>query len=204
MRIRLLLLAGLAGLLPGCRALALLGGNETKTIPAEYPYLADRKVVLVVSAPDEALFEHPNVQWEVGDHVRLALETNIKNVKVVDPKQVFDFQRSEHNWEQLDPAELGKRFGAERVIEIDLTQYTTREPESPHLFRGHVTAALRVYNTEYPNSEHTYRGQVQTAWPENGPGAYGVNDRDVRAATLEAFAQDVAGKFYDRTVKAKY
>ena len=35
---------------------------------------------------------------------------------------------------------LGARFGADRALMIELTQYTTREPESPHLYRGRIAA----------------------------------------------------------------
>jgi hypothetical protein len=189
--------------LAGCRALALIAsGQDTKTVPAEYPYLDGKQVAIVVHAPDETIFEHPNVQWEVADHVRVGLESNIKGIKVADTKRIFDFQRAERDWEKLDPAALGLRFGADRVLEIDLTQYETREPESPHLFRGHMTADVRIYNTEYPDSQHTYRAGIQTEYPPDGPGQYGTTDREVRRATMEAFAQDVAGKFYDRKVKA--
>lgn len=201
---KLLPLAGLAlPLLVGCRVLALLAsGQDTKTVPAEYPYLADKNVAIIVHAPDETIFEHPNVQWEVADHVRVGLESNIKGIQVVDTKRIFDFQRAERDWEKLDPAEIGKRFGADRVLEVDLTQYETREPESPHLYRGHMTADVRVFNADYPNSQHTYRAGIQTVFPPDGPGQYGGNDRDVRRATMEVFAEDVAGKFYDRKVKA--
>jgi hypothetical protein len=196
------LLAVAAGL-TGCRSLVLFWPEPTKTIRAEYPYLANKKVCVVVRGPDELLFEYPNVQWEVADHVRVALESNVRGVTVVDPKKVADFQRTDPAWETMDPAELGKKFGAERVLEIDLTQYTTREPESPHLYRGHISAAVRVYNPEYPNSQHAYQADVKTAFPPEGPGQYGTNDRAIRAATMDAFGQDVAVKFYDHEVTAR-
>lgn len=202
-RVASLLLLAATCATAGCRALALILPEQTKTVAAEYPYLADKKVCIVVRAPDELLFEYPNVPWEVADHVRLALETNVRGVSVVDPKKIVDFQRSDPSWETMDPAALGKKFGADRVLEIDLTQYTTREPESPHLYRGHISAAVRVYNTEYANAQHAYQADVRTAHPAEGPGQYGANDRAIRGATMDAFGQDVANKFYDRQVTAR-
>lgn len=184
----------------GCRALALALPEPTKTVPAEYPYLADKGVCVVVRAPDEFVFEYANLRLEVADHVRIALEANVKGISVVDPRKVAEFQRVERDWEAMDPAVLGKRLGADRVLEVELTQYTTREPDSPYLYRGHITAALRVYNTEYPNSQAAYQGDARTVYPPDGPGKYGTSDRAIRAATLNAFAQDVAAKFYDRQV----
>jgi hypothetical protein len=189
--------------LTGCRALALIWPEQTKKVPAEYPYLTDKRVCIVVRAPEEMQFDYPNVQWEIADHVRVAMEGNVRGVSVVEPKKVADFQRSNADWETMDPAALGKKFGADRVLEIDLTQYTTREPESPYLFRGHISAALRVYNVEYANAQHAYQADVRTVFPPDGPGQYGANDRAIRASTMDTFGQDVANKFFERQVTVR-
>ena len=201
-----------AGLLPllaatsGCAAMAwpwlMWGPEPTKTIAAEHPYLNGKRICVLVHADMETLFEYPHVQWEVADHVRVALEANVKGVSVVDPREVVDYQRRTAGWERTDPAAIGKEFGADRVLEIDLTQYTTREPDSPHLYRGHITAAVRLYNTEYPDSKPVYAPEIKTVYPSGSAGEWGTDDRGIRRATMEAFAVDVAGKFYDRKVRA--
>ena len=202
----LLLLVSL-GAATGCQAFiftSLIWGEEpTKTVPAAYPYLANQKVCIVVRVDMEALFEYPHLQWEVADHARLPLEANVKGLSVVEPRSVVDFQRRDPSWETMDPAALGKRFSADRVLEIALTQYATREPESPHLYRGYITATVNVYNVAYPDSKPAYNTEVRTVFPPDGPGQLGTSDRDIRRATMEAFAQDLAGKFYDRKVKVK-
>lgn len=199
---------GLAPLLAGgCMALAtpvLLWGEEpTRTVAAEYPYLADRKVCVVVRAELETLVEYPHVQFELADHVRAALEQHVPRIGVVEPRRVVDFQRQGADWERMDPAALGRRFGADRLVEIDLTQYTTREPESPYLYRGYIAAAVSVYNTDYPDSAPAYTTTVRVVYPPESAGAYGTSDREVRRATMEAFAEELAGRFYERKVKVK-
>ncbi len=191
----------------GCQAFTALvlifGAEPTKTIPAEYSHLTDQKVCVVVRADMETLFDYPQVQWELADHLRVALEANVRGIKVVEARSVVDFQRRNAGWEKLDPAELGKRFSADRVLMLDVTQYSTREPETPHLYRGHITALVSVYNVAYPNSEPVYTKEVETFYPPTSAGAWGTGDREIRRATMEAFAQDVTAKFYDRTVKVK-
>jgi hypothetical protein len=187
----------------GCRSLVLIWPDQYRTVAADYPYLTGKRVGILVRAPDEVLFEYANVQWEVADHVRVALEGNVRGVSVVEPRKIVDFQRQDPSWETMDPALLGKRFGADRLLEIELTEYATREPESPHLYRGHVSAAVRVFNTEYPNSQPAYRTNIQTVYPPDGPGQWGTDDRAIRGAAMQAFAQDLAGKFYDRQVKVR-
>ncbi len=191
----------------GCnyvKAMAYLFGEEqTKTVPAAYPYLTNQKVAIVVRADMETLFEYPHVQWELADHVRVALEANVKGVTVVDPRKVVDVQRRDSDWQRRDPALLGKDFGADKLLEIDLTQYTTREPDSPHLYRGHIMAGINVYNTAYPNSEPAYKSEARAVFPESATADLGLGDREVRRGVMEAFAQDVANKFYERKVKAQ-
>lgn len=199
----LTMLVPLAAPLSGCRALAVMFGERpTKTVTAEYPYLKDRTVAILVRADWEILFEHSQAQIEIADHLQLALESNVPGVKVVPSQRLVDYQRRSAEWENEDPALIGKQFGADRLIEIDLTQYTTREPESPHLIRGHIAGVVNVYNVEYPNSKPAYSSEVRTSYPPEGPGGWGTSDREIRRATLEAFAQDVAGRFYDRKVRA--
>jgi len=187
----------------GCRSLALFWPEQTRTVPAEYPYLTDKSLVILVRAPDEVLFEHPHVQWELADHVRVALEGKVRGVSIVDPRKVFDVQRSDQTWQTQDPARLGRQFQAERLLEIDLLQYTTRDPDSPFLLRGHILAAVRVYNTEYLDAQPAYRTEVRVVYPPDGPGRWGSDERSIRAATMDAFAEDLAGRFYDRKVVVK-
>lgn len=200
-----LLLIPLLAAAGGCHYMAagaiFWADEPMKKVPAEYPWLVDQEVCIVVRASMETLFDYPHVQYELADHVRIALESNVRDVVTVPPRRVVDFQRRDPSWERMDPAELGRLFDADRLIEIDLTQYTTREPESPHLYRGYITAMVSVYNTAHLNSEPQTM-EVQTVYPPNSPGEWGTGDRAIRRATMEAFAQELAGRFYDRKVKA--
>lgn len=201
------LLATCLAVTTGCHAIAfttLMWGEEpTKKVPADYPYLSGEKICILVRAEMETLFEYPHVQWEVADHIRVALEANVRGLTVVNPRTVTDYQRQNARWDREDPAAIGRRFNADRILDINLTQYTTREPESPHLYRGYIAGVVSVYDVDYPDSQPTYTTDVQTVYPENSPGQWGISERDIRMATMEAFAQDVAGKFYERTVKVK-
>lgn len=182
----------------------LLWGKEpTKDVPAEYPYLQGKKVLILVWADPETLFEYSRVQLELSEHVAASMKPNIPGVTFAPNRSVTDFQHAEPNWDRTDPAELGTRFGAQRVLMIELTQYTTREPDSPHLYRGRIAANVKVYDPAYKNSSPSYRATVETVYPQDSVGEWGTDDVGIRKATMEAFALDVAGKFFDRKVKVK-
>ncbi len=197
---------GLVALLPGCRAVALpwllWGEPPTRTVPAEYPYLAGKRVGVLVRADVGVVFEFPHVQWEVADHVTVALENNVRGVKTVDARKLAEYQRREPDWDKEDPPRLGRKFDLDRLIEINLTQYTTRDPESPFIQRAHIAAVVNVYNTEYPDSAPAYSTEVRVVYPPQA-GEYGLSDAAIRRGGMEAFAAEVAGKFYERKVRAR-
>jgi len=182
--------------------------EPTKDVPAEYPYLAGKKVCVVVWAEPDTLFEYPHVQREVSEHVAEAMRQGFKtadvaSVSFVPNQQVVEFQGRNPRWDRMHPAEIGERFAAERVLMIELTQYTTREPDAGHLYRGRIAANVKVYDTAYPGSTYSYRAAIEVAYPPESHGAWGTDDRGILKATLELFASEVAGKFYDRKVKIR-
>jgi len=200
-------LAALAGLVVGCRLLAapwlLWGPEPTRTVPAEYPYLAGKKICVFVWAEMDTLFVYPHVQLEVAEHVTYAMQGKVPGASFIPNRKVQELQRREPNWDRADPAVLGKRFGAERVLMIELTQYGTREPDSPHLYRGRMSANVKVYDTGYPKAAPAYKTVVETVYPPNSVGQWGSSENSIRLATMQLFAEELAGKFYDRKVKVR-
>lgn len=194
-------------LLAGCQIMAvpfiLFGEEPTKRVPAEYPYLEGKKVVVMVWADQDTLFEYPEVQLEVAAHIEEACKSKVKTVAFVPSRSVADVQKSEPDWDRQPPALMGTRFHADRVMVIELTNYATREPENAHLFRGRISANVKIYDAERPDAGPLYKSVVETIYPPDTPGEWGSTDRGVRKATMEAFAGDVAGKFHERRVKLR-
>ena len=203
----LLVLGSLALCAGGCQLIALpvvaCGEEPTRKVVAEYPYLAGRKVCVLVWADAYTLFEYPDVQFQVAENLRVALSRYVRGISVVPNRQVVEYQSRQPDWERENPARIGERFGAERVVLVELTQYTTREPDAPHLYRGHMAANVKVYDPAYPDAEPTYKTAVEVAYPPDSIGQYGTSERDIRRAMMEAFAAEVAGRFYERREKVK-
>lgn len=193
-------------LLAGCRYLAapfLLWGEEpTKKVEAKYPYLDGKKICILVWAEQDTLFEYPNVRYEVAEWIGTELAT-LKGTTIVPNRSVVDFQGRELDWDRMNPAMIGARFKADRVLAVELTQYTTREPDSPHLYRGHIAANVKVYDCGQTDAGPTYRTQVTTAFPPNGTSEWGTDDRGIRKDTMAQFAVDVVNNFRDRVEKVK-
>lgn len=191
----------------GCNLVALpwllWGKKPTRNVPAEYPYLAGKSVCVAVWADSNTLFEYPFVQLELAEHLAAAIEPQIEQVSFVPARDVVDLQRSEPDWDREHESVIGARFRVDRVLRVDLTQYTTREPDSPHLMRGRIAASIKVFDSARPDASPLYRAMVESVYPENTSGEWGSDDRAIRKATLEAFAAKVARKFYDHNVEVK-
>ena len=193
-------------MISGCRAWAIFADPHVETIPAEYPYLKDKNVLILVWADMNTLFDFGNVRWEVAEYIKAQLEAtaDLGDISVVPPKPIAEMESRELNWDEVHPAEQGKRFHADRVLWVELTEYGTREPDSPHLYRGRISANLRIYDPSY-GADHgpTFETSLTTVYPEDGPGHFGMDDSSVRRAVMEKFAIEVAGKFYDREVETR-
>ncbi len=196
------------GAVVGCQALAapwLLWGDEpTELVKAEYPFLDGKRVLMLIWAEQDTLFDYPYVQYELGDYVLHALESNVKGARCVPPKTVAEMQRREPRWDQAHPAIHGERFNADRVIFIELSRYGTREPDSPHMLRGRIDANVRVYDPSYgEEAGPVYETSIAAVYPEDGPGAWGTDDQQVRRDVMAKFAGELVGRFHDHRVKVK-
>lgn len=204
----------LGPMLMGCQWFAapfLLWGEEpTRSVPAEYPYLTGKKVLILVWADTDTLFEYPQVQLEVSEHVAAAITSADElakkkgpRVAIVPNRQVTTYQRNEPHWDRAHPGAIGKEFSADRVLMLELTQYTTREPESTHLYRGRIAGNIKVYDPAYPDARPTYKSSVEVAYPPESQGEWGTDDRAIRKASMELFASQVATKFFEHKEKIR-
>lgn len=202
-----LALAATLAVLTGCQAMAypwlMWGTAPTKPVPAEYPYLSGKNICILVWADLDTLFTYPNVQLEVSEFVAAALKQSVRGATILPNRKVIEYQRRNPNWDRQSPAQIGAALGADRVLLIELTQYTTRDPDSPHLFRGRIAANLKVYQTDDFDAAPSYRGDVECTYPPHGAGEWGSSDDSIRQATMEAFASEAVAKFYDRKVKVQ-
>ncbi len=191
----------------GCRLLAapfiLFGEEPTEEVKAEWPHLSGKHVAILIWADSNTRFEYPNVGLELAEHLRVAMEPHLTGISFVPARDIVEYQRNNPDWDLEDPSTLGARFRADRVMLVELTQYTTREPEATHLLRGLIASSIKLYDCGLPASEAVYRTTVETVYPDEGASTWGTNESDLRLATMEAYSLTVARKFYDHKVKVK-
>jgi len=194
--------AGICGLL-GCNLLAyplyLAAPEPTKKVPAEFNKLQGKRVAIVVWAKPETLFQFPHVRLEVAAQVAWQLQQKVKNVQVVQPQLIADYQDRHPEWEGLPPAEIGKRFGADYVIFVELLEYTTRDPRSPTLYRGRARAGIVVYDVADPARKWPLN-PVTAEYPGGPVGVAAADDMAVHRGLLDLLGRKIAQKFYDHEI----
>lgn len=195
-------------LLGGCNIVgytadAIAGGQKKKaTVEADYRGLDGRRIAVVVSADDHTYFEYPGAPLAVSSAVTERLAAAIPGAKLVDPKQIDRFQRENPYWNTLSYRELSSRLGVERLVYIDLTDYTTHEPGNKHVWRGIISANVGAAEAESADGTAlVYSTVVRASYPEGNPvGVLDADDRSIELGMNQVFAAMVANLFRDHEV----
>jgi hypothetical protein len=216
----LAVMAGSVGVLLGGGGCGFLGFGFTKAPPplvtrtegAAYGGLAGKSVAIVVFAPPATLNEYPGTREEVSTFVATQMRGNMPTTALVDPRSVVSWQDSTLNWANLPPAEIGKHFRVDRVMVIQVLDYSTKRPIGFSEMQGRLRAQVKIYNAEgaanapatapadgavvLPAAEWT--GLVDAAWPSGKAlDPTQTNENAVRLRTLETFSDLLTRYFYE-------
>jgi hypothetical protein len=123
---------------------------------------------------------------------------NQERVAIVSPRKVEDFKSSNPNWQGLDAREIGRQFGADFLIEVELDGVSLYEEGGQDLFRGRAEVSLSV--VEVTRAERgTDRRQLKFVFPSEGrgpiPAGFEASAPQFRQAFLYYVAKRLAWQF---------
>lgn len=205
-RIAALLLLALCLTLPGCNIIRyitrVVAGDDTSKrvkVLAEYDGLKDQRVAVLVAADEFTYFDYPNSTRRLRQAVTTRLTADIEGYKPVDPDQLETFQNNNPHWTTWTYGELLKRLDVDRIVYVDLSEYTTHQSGDPYTWRGVVVANVGVASTDAPNTNNlVYRQQIKVIYPEDDPvGVVDSDDETIELGMLNIFATAVSWKFTD-------
>jgi hypothetical protein len=177
--------------------------HPKKEVKAEYDLAADR-LVIIPYASTEVLFTDSTLSVEISYNMvnQIVGHLGPKKIKtIVNPVEVNRWQESTLEWSNMSLADMGKAFGADTVLYVELEHYSTLEERSANLYRGHVSARVQVASLKATQNP-VYTTTVETIYPENMPvGVTGTTESAVRRATNLVFAEQVIQKFYTHQVE---
>ena len=176
--------------------------EEDIKIPAAYENLADSRVAVVIYADDRTQYEYPEAMLALSHMISASLRKNVENLETVDPNEIRGFQRENLGWETMDKASLGQALGADHVLFVALRQYTTREPGSLNIYRGHINAEASIYDTtEAEGAAPAWQEEyLEVTFPPKATGVIANNDRKIQYETDKAFTELLVKYFYEHEV----
>jgi hypothetical protein len=187
----------------GCRQLGYLlytvTPEPTENVPAEFNRLDDKKVAILVWAQPETILQFPHVRLELASQIEYQLKQRLKNTQVVPAEQVADYQNRNLNWDAVPPTQIGRQFGADYVVFVELLEYSTRDPRTPGLFSGRARASVVVHDVADPTARWSLTPEV-VQYPTGRAKLANADDTTIHRQLLEALASRIVLKFYDHEV----
>lgn len=187
----------------GCNLIAfpamLMAEAQTDKVPAEFSKLENKKVAIVVWAEPGALFQFPHMRLELASQIAYQMSIHLKTTSVVPPQMIADYQNRNTNWDAVSPSEIGKQFGADYVIFVELLEYSTREPQTPGLFHGKAKASVVVHDVADPAARWTL-SPTSVDFPQNRTNMMNSDDQAVHRQMLEVLASQITAKFYSHEI----
>ncbi|MEI8194270.1 MAG: hypothetical protein WCI73_00005, partial [Phycisphaerae bacterium] len=201
-----------AGLLMGCVGMSLGGCGwlamaservSGKNVPADYKNLDDKSVAIVIY-PDWATgLEYAGARDEIGAFTTAQFREFLPKTKLVNYKEVIHWQDDTTQWRNMDMKDIGKHFGVDRILYIEILDYRSRQPGAENLLQGRIHAMARIYETDAPGVAAAWEQEFDVSWPAIAEGPLKSNDLTVRRRVLEAFSEQLVNNFHEHQVYGK-
>jgi hypothetical protein len=121
---------------------------------------------------------------------------------------VDKFQRSEYDADTMPVVQIGRKFNADVVLYIQVSNFVTRPNGSPNLFQGKMNTLCSLYDCKgqlptESNERKLWSGKVDVVYPEHPMGMMETNDLVIRSTLLKLFGETISQKFYEYRAPVK-
>jgi hypothetical protein len=169
-------------MMSGCdpRALAFFLQNEEPGTPHEGPSLDDKKLVILVQVAGSAQGASESLEHDLGREVSRILTERGKKIKVVPMQKVWTWVENNPTW--TDPAELAKKFEADKVIFLEVESFQISNPGDIQMLQGSARIHVTVHSLDYPKNSKgkpmkdqekesivDYDNYTEPLFPKNAP-----------------------------------
>ena len=146
----------------------LLSDGDPKT-DAEYPLKPrpkhekeEVKVLVMTSCGGSSNADMIGVDRLLATEFIPVLEARCKDnkelVTVLKTQPLADFKRENPDWREMHPMDIGKKFGADYVIDIEVLEFSIIEPRTnQELMRGRSTVCMKAYDMSKSLREPAFR-----------------------------------------------
>lgn len=203
--IRGALLAGCASLLGGCAIGALVGGvasnaerTGSKQVKVKYPGLEGKSFAVVVAADRSISGEHPDIVPMLTREISRRLADNSGATAMVPAEDILRFQYQRPGWVAMSPRDLAKELEVDRLIFIDLQDYSLTDPGNRYIWNGAAAGVVHVLEVEKSASgEFGFREPVRVKYPDQeGLSEYQISGQLVALELARRFINRASWPFY--------
>jgi len=180
--------------------------ESSRIVEANYqgPSLDNQTLAVIIAVDQRTAQEYPTVRELLTRAIAAEFErqdarSQIKGLRIVDPKTVLDYQDRNPRWDETGKAQLGKALGADLTLSVELSEFRTREPGALNLLQGNSAANASLYKTagSEPGKRLYKTDAFRVTYPANTPGGVpGLDDSLIRQETIRKLAEKVAQRFY--------
>lgn len=178
-------------------------------IPAKYASLKGQSVAVMVWADRGIRVDFPHIQLDTANGIQAKLINASKDFKdelkdtrfPVRAASAARLQEEHPEWAADNIEEIAPRLKVSRLIYVEIGGFQTRPDSAVDLFRGTVTATVRVVEVTNGKARVVYTEEnVRTVYPEKSAeeGVPGIGDFETYRQTVNEFTSSVANLFHAR------
>ena len=194
----------------GCNVMSLpfflMTGMDPKHEPKCKLASADKekevKVVILTASHLDGRPEFLRADFDLGvmleRHIKIGFANNKERVTVISTAKVEKYKNDHPNWRRMGPAEIGRHFGADYVIDLELNDLNLYELGSGNqLYRGKGEIGLQVVDVNKADDPPKYEETYTPLYPKTrGPIAVSdSNFSQFRQAFLNQCAKELSWRF---------
>ena len=196
----------------GCFIAQLAGGvgqniERYKKIEvlAEYDGLIDKTCAVVVQCEPSILYENGSVYGTIAMNVSKRLQENVKGIKVLDFRQVMQWQYQTPSWSMLPYGEMAEELGVERVVFIELYEFRLHPAGNSYLWDGACAATLGVIEEDgWDPDSFAKTWEIGVKFPDiQGVGRESATASQIQMGLMAKFVDETSWVFY-RHIEDKY
>lgn len=196
----LVTLLGAAIVPAGCVVGQLFGGmaasmerSGSHEVAAKYNGLTDKTFAVIIAADRTVQSEYPQIVTAFTRELTRRLSENAGASGVLPADEVLAFQFQRPGWVAMSPLDVAKELEVDRLIHIDLTDFTLNEPGNQYEWRGVAGGAVTVIEVPDEGSPvEKFRENVRVKYPD----FEGMSQENLQASTV---LSELSRRFVERT-----
>lgn len=188
------LVSGAALLPSGCLGLAsnLMHAVGMDMIPPEYEGF-EEKTVAVITISDSSSYTRDQKSAELSSFVGKILNKHIKNIQIVRNDKISHW-RDTNGWDSLDFTEIGAGVEADKVLGIELGNFSLRD--GPTLYCGCADVTITVIDVATGEVEYTKSLDEYTYPTLAGQHTSETTESRFRKLYLNTLAEEIGRAFH--------